>query len=71
MCIKLVIKTNLYYDARPEKHQITCFNVETFVRILHNDKLTKATFGLVVKVNVIYFKVQQITLNLNFFRIMI
>jgi hypothetical protein len=22
MCIKLVIKTNLYYDARSEKHQI-------------------------------------------------
>jgi hypothetical protein len=21
MCIKLVIKTNLYYDARSEKHQ--------------------------------------------------
>jgi hypothetical protein len=23
MCIKLVIKTNLYYDARSEKHQIS------------------------------------------------
>jgi hypothetical protein len=23
LCIKLVIKTNLYYDARSEKHQIT------------------------------------------------
>jgi hypothetical protein len=22
LCIKLVIKTNLYYDARSEKHQI-------------------------------------------------
>jgi hypothetical protein len=25
MCIKLVIKTNLYYDARSEKYQIDIF----------------------------------------------
>jgi hypothetical protein len=33
--------------------------------------LTKATFEHVVKVNVIYFKVQQVTLNLKYFKIMI
>jgi hypothetical protein len=38
-----------------------CFNAETSVQILCNDKLTKATFEHVVKVNVIYFKVQQVT----------
>jgi hypothetical protein len=27
LCIKLVIKTSLYYDARSEKHQITYFNL--------------------------------------------
>lgn len=40
-----------------------CFNVETSVQILRNDKLTKATYEHVVKVSVIYFKVQQVTLN--------
>jgi len=46
-----------------------CFTVETFVQILHSDKLTKATFEHVVKVNVIYFKVQQVTLNLIFLKL--
>jgi hypothetical protein len=29
MCIKLVIKTNLYYDARSEKHQNIVINLLT------------------------------------------
>jgi hypothetical protein len=28
MCFKLVIKTNLYYDARSEKHQIVIYHYQ-------------------------------------------
>jgi hypothetical protein len=31
MCIKLVIKTSLYYDARSEKHQISGNEVGSFI----------------------------------------
>jgi hypothetical protein len=43
------------------------FIIRNFVWILRNDKLVKATFEHVAKVNVIYFTVQQVTLNLIFF----
>jgi hypothetical protein len=46
MCIKLVIKTNLYYDARSEKHQIIHGHIngsgdlsEEFFNVLHSSEI--------------------------------
>jgi hypothetical protein len=33
MCIKLVIKTSLYYDARSEKHQINKGKFKVFQNV--------------------------------------
>jgi hypothetical protein len=64
MCIKLVIKTNLYYDARSEKHQIIKYLFSHFF-ILHTNILD--LFSLMLNPEIILLLSHGKTLNTKTF----
>jgi hypothetical protein len=73
MCIKLVIKTNLYYDARSEKHQIQrhCHYLmsRAFIHILSVPVLslyyTARTKNLINRTKIVRFPPESVTCKLS------
>jgi hypothetical protein len=51
MCIKLVIKTNLYYDARSEKHQ-TIFTALKHIILIIPSSLGPKLFLIILLQNI-------------------